>query len=332
MKVSVIIPVYNTEKFIERCICSILSQTLQDFQIVIVNDMTPDDSMSIVRKYAEHDSRFLIIENRQNMGLMWTRREGYRQAAGDYFVFVDSDDYLPLNALELLYGKISEDNTDIVVGAFQGVVGNRKRTITKPKLSYGSDSLSVQKSMFCGELSHSLWGKIYRRKLFDNEYKTYPNLTQGEDGLLLYQIVEHIQHISIINAVVYFYCLNLESASYYQGHKKYKEGLISLNYLNGLLHGKNELKAFLDYSNMRTILWLLQHGCNKDFIIENLLIPDKENYFSYDFLSSHYKGFLLIYNYIIMRSRTARQAVSLMEKVKFELRKFAFKYRRIKPA
>lgn len=77
MKISVIIPVYNVEKYIERCLNSILRQTFQDFEIVVVNDCTPDRSMDIVYRFAKKDMRFVIVEHERNKGLMWARYSGY---------------------------------------------------------------------------------------------------------------------------------------------------------------------------------------------------------------------------------------------------------------
>lgn len=82
MKISVIIPIYNVEKYIERCIKSILGQSLQDFELIIVNDCTPDSSMDIVNRYAQQDSRIRIYENPENLGPMWARMIGYSKSEG----------------------------------------------------------------------------------------------------------------------------------------------------------------------------------------------------------------------------------------------------------
>ena len=88
MKISVIIPVYNVERYIARCLDSILAQSFRDFEVVIVDDCGTDNSMMIVEQYASKDDRFVVRHNKQNMGLMWTRREGYLNARGEYFVFL----------------------------------------------------------------------------------------------------------------------------------------------------------------------------------------------------------------------------------------------------
>lgn len=106
--VSVIIPVYCVEAYIEECLVSVLNQTLKDIEIICVNDGTPDHSMEIVKKYAEKDDRIVIV-NKENGGLSSARNAGLRVATGKYVYFLDSDDYILENALEKLY-TISEEN------------------------------------------------------------------------------------------------------------------------------------------------------------------------------------------------------------------------------
>lgn len=120
--VSIIIPVYKVEKHISRCLDSILNQTFQDFEIILVNDASPDNSRTIGERYSENDKRIKIIDNKENSGAAWSRMVGYSNALGKYITFYDPDDFLPHNALELLYNAIIQDNTvDICIGNYQRV-------------------------------------------------------------------------------------------------------------------------------------------------------------------------------------------------------------------
>lgn len=208
MMVSVIIPVYNVECYISKCLDSIKAQTFQDYEIVIVNDASKDKSMDVVQKYALKDNRIKIFNHPRNLGLMETRRTGYRNASGDYFVFLDSDDYLASNALELLYNAISIENADVVCADCIYVYddGTPKGKYSS-KLRYGSDSKSVYKSLLSYEMSHSICcGKIYRKDLFRNhEYQTYEHFTYGEDTMLFYQIVKNAHKIIKLDASLYYY-------------------------------------------------------------------------------------------------------------------------------
>ena len=114
--ISVIIPVYNTENYLNDCLASVQSQTLSDIEVLIINDETPDNSMAIAQKYAEEDSRFSIIEHKVNKGLGGARNTGINQAKGEYIFFLDSDDLIPVDSLELLWNASSNGQSDMVFG------------------------------------------------------------------------------------------------------------------------------------------------------------------------------------------------------------------------
>ena len=112
--ISIIIIVYNTEQFISECIESIINQTYRNLDIVIVNDGSKDNSSQIIKKYAKKDKRINFIDRKINKGTMYTRQEGYKNAKGKYVSFVDSDDMLRNDAIEVLYNSIKETNSDVV--------------------------------------------------------------------------------------------------------------------------------------------------------------------------------------------------------------------------
>ena len=196
MKVSVIVPVYKTEKFIYRCLDSILNQSLHDIEIIVVNDCTPDNSMRIVTEYAHKDKRLHIINNPINLGPMLTRKVGYQQAIGDYILFCDSDDYLPIDALERMYVAIEQSKADIVVSAYTYIGVNGEKTKIINRISGGEASYDAYLALFDNELKHSLCAKIYSRKLFANyEYETFEKQANAEDFVLFCQLLKHVTKI-----------------------------------------------------------------------------------------------------------------------------------------
>ncbi len=213
-KVSVCIPVYNVEQYIGRCIESVLSQSLKDIELVVVNDCTPDKSMEIVRKYAECDKRIKIVEHDKNHGQMVARRSGYMAADGDYIAFCDSDDTLTEGALESLYNEAIRADADIVSGVIEYIPTNRKPYQWKNKLSYGTDKISVFRSLLTDEFCHNLCSRLFRRELLlGYDYETHERATNGEDAMLFYQVVDNATKVVTINRVVYEYRQNLESSS-----------------------------------------------------------------------------------------------------------------------
>lgn len=202
---------------------SIQQQSLSDIEIIVVNDATPDDSMTIVRELAQADDRIKILEHEKNMGLMWTRRTGYMAAIGDYVTFCDSDDYLPQDALDVLYQKAVETGADIVSGNYTYVTTSNKEILKRNRLPYGNNPLGVYKALLCHDMRHSLWGKLFKRSLLqDNDYQTYEHATNGEDGCLFYQVVQHANEMMQINKSVYYYMQNENSST----QKRYNENAI----------------------------------------------------------------------------------------------------------
>ena len=112
-KVTVVIPVYNVEKYLDACIESVIDQTLKDIEIICVNDGSTDKSLSIIKKYAKKDKRIVVID-KENGGLSSARNAGLEKATGEYVLFIDSDDYLSLEALEVLYTKAKENKLDTI--------------------------------------------------------------------------------------------------------------------------------------------------------------------------------------------------------------------------
>ena len=112
MKISIIIPVYDTMKYLGKCINSILKQDFQDIEIICVNDCSKDDSLKILENYKNKDDRIIIVNNKINVGLSQSRNNGIKVASGDYIMFLDSDDYIADGTLMDLYYKINNKNLD----------------------------------------------------------------------------------------------------------------------------------------------------------------------------------------------------------------------------
>ena len=205
--VSVVVTVYNVEKYIARCIESVLSQTYNDFELVIVDDCTPDKSMKIVEKYAQKDNRIKPIYLNENSGLMWARKVGYENSEGKYIVFLDSDDTLPNDAVELLYNAIeSEDDLDMVSGNIIYKKIDGTEDVWRSYLEYGQDSVSVYKSLLKNRYRHNLCGHIIKKDLLVNfKYHSFKNFTKWEDYCLFYQLVANCRKVGHIDKPVYYY-------------------------------------------------------------------------------------------------------------------------------
>ena len=279
-KISVIIPVYNVEKYIKRCLDSLLNQTFKDFEVVVVNDATPDQSMVFVEDFLKKWEKVTIVEHEKNMGLMWTRRTGYQAAKGDYFVFLDSDDWLPDNALEIFQKEIIKTNADIVCGAYTIMNDEGPVNIKQNQLNYGNTSEAVCKSMLKNEFSHCIWGKIFNADLFRlYKYDTFKNFTNGEDGLLFYQLLQNAKQIVSLPESVYFYYRNLMSSTNVKLSNQAIESIVIANtYCAQVKHLYPKLTKDID-SRISSALVNLMYSTKESSLIFNLIEKYKLSYY-----------------------------------------------------
>lgn len=202
--ISVVIPVYNAEEYIGKCLDSVLAQTYTDFEIVVVNDCTPDGSMAIVEQYAAKDTRIRVVENAKNSGTMQTRGNGCKEAKGEFIFNLDADDTIRPNALEILMKKQIETNADIVVG---GLVFHKANGSVIEYRAKMPSSMAVEDTLHAlvrEDVPISVCAKLIRRSLLtDNEYRYFPNMVIREDTCLIFQMVFFAKCIAYINEFVY---------------------------------------------------------------------------------------------------------------------------------
>ena len=228
MKVSIIIPVYNAERTLERCVNSVLRQTYRDVEAVLVDDASADGSRDMLRIYEKSNPRIRIVEHGRNQGQMLTRRDGCQAATGDCIMFLDADDELPLDAVQRLIEARGE--ADIVCGNIL-----KKRTNGREELIANQplDTMlhtQIYDHLLTERLKHSLCGKLYNAELFRSpDLKYYDGLTISEDGCLFYQLVQLARHLRTIDATVYHYLENKQSTSHATYTLKEAESIIISN-------------------------------------------------------------------------------------------------------
>lgn len=207
VKVSIIIPVYNAEKFIAQRIESFKRQTLSDYELILVNDCSPDSSLSVIKKCAEGNSKIRIIDLAENGGPMCARFEGCNIANGEYITFCDSDDELPDDALEMLYKEAKATKSDIVAGTIDFIkISDGSHFLWKSSLKYGSNQIAAMKSLLKNEYRHNVVGKLIKRELLQQyQYSNVKGLRYYEDFVLMYELVQHASKFVCIDNVVYNY-------------------------------------------------------------------------------------------------------------------------------
>ncbi len=167
--ISVIVPIYNTEKYLKKCIDSIISQTYTNLQIILVNDGSPDNSIEICNEYAKKDARIVIV-NKQNGGLSSARNAGLGVATGHYVVFVDSDDYIKEDALDKMMSIMDETQADIAY--MSSYIVNEQYEIMYQKLRTKEEIRVFDNTVLLEEMCNrkqgaSVCGAIFKREIFD---------------------------------------------------------------------------------------------------------------------------------------------------------------------
>jgi len=202
-KVSVIVPVYNTEKYLERCIRSIMNQTYSHLEIICINDGSSDDSLNILQCLKKEDKRILIIDQ-QNKGVGEARNIGIDVSTGDYISFVDSDDVIDENYFEILLKKAVNYNLDIVGSNICAISNNG---IVYPFEKQISDSILTNNQTIRDylnfKISPAVWGKLYRRDLI-GETK-FPSININEDFIFEWEVIKKSQRFLKTNNTHYNY-------------------------------------------------------------------------------------------------------------------------------
>ncbi|DAB15326.1 TPA: hypothetical protein CPU00_06110 [Candidatus Gastranaerophilales bacterium HUM_18] len=246
-KVSVIIPVYNTEKFLRKCLDSVCNQTLQDIEIICINDCSTDGSLEILREYARKDNRIKLIELLENCGAAKARNIGIDIAEGEYLGFIDSDDYIDLDFYENLYAKAIETSADVVKGSDMLIIWqNGRKEIDKQ-----NEKIKKNKINFWSQYTTAIYKRVF---ILENNIEFPAGLLVGEDPVFAIKCAFLSNKIDIINNAQYYYMRRDESLnSEYWSLKKVKSYIKYIEIVTDFV-----LKLNIDEKSHRTFFgWLL---------------------------------------------------------------------------
>jgi len=204
-KVSIIVPVYNSEKFLHRCINSILSQTYTDFECILLNDCSTDNSGMICDEYASKDNRIKVIYNLKNKGASLSRKTGFEFSTGEYILFIDSDDWIKPDMVLLLYQKVIKDNCDIAICNVYYIYKNGNIKLLKQDYS-SNNKINILKKIFYEYFHVFLFNKLIKRELL--QLIEFPPFNCSEDSVITIQLLFYAEKIDFINDYLYYYCYN----------------------------------------------------------------------------------------------------------------------------
>lgn len=207
---SIIVPVYNVEKEIRKCLDSIKNQTYGDFEVLCVDDCGKDSSMDIVREYAQKDNRFKILTHEHNRGVSAARNTGLDNASGKYTMFVDSDDWLETNALEIIKDNFDKSKSEVIVFNIYNCYPDGKKEINDTTNFKKTQALLTENNLntFIGVV----WNRAYKTSLINDNHIRFPEGMIIEDSDFTFKISMHLKSVFIIEDVLYNYLRNREGS------------------------------------------------------------------------------------------------------------------------
>ena len=245
MKVSVIVPVYNVESYLDKCLTSLVKQTLQEIEIIIVNDGSKDNSEKIIKKYLKKYPEKIKYIKKANGGLSSARNEGLKYASGEYIGFVDSDDYVSLNTFNLMYKKAKEKNFDLVVCNLNYVYETKTKMVSAGLDKDLENEDEVKKNIVF--LYPAVWNKLYKKEILDSlkfkegiwyedvefNFRVYPRVKSI--GYVDKPLIQYVQRESSISKTIdkrlFNYIDNFNGLiRYYQDNNLYNKYYFELEY------------------------------------------------------------------------------------------------------
>lgn len=244
-KVSVIVPCYNVSPYLERCLDSLVQQTLKDIEIICIDDKSTDNTLNILHKYAKQDSRIKIIEQTKNTGVAIARNKGIKQAQGKYIGFVDPDDYVDTDFYEKLYIKSTTTNSDIIKGNVISINMNTKDSYIDKKMS------NIEKHI--SNFSSTFWSAIYKRDFIKkNDINFPPYIITSQDAVFLTKVGLSAQNIKLVYNTFYHYfyqrpgSLDSQFLPHSKAESKYNAFCLNVNLIENSKLSHKDIKLFLD--------------------------------------------------------------------------------------
>ncbi len=308
-KVSIILPVYNVEEFLEQSLQSLKNQTLSDIEIICVNDGSTDGSLKILEKFAQSDSRFKII-NQQNQGQGIARNNGIKESTGEYIGFLDPDDWVALTMFETLYNTAKQDDCDLVEESY--TIHNEPRNyvkIIKHKLNLPQNKTfnwKIRKNyVFSNKLA--VWNKLYKANFIKENNIYFMDLPRAED--IIFTVSSRIlaSKIRYIDAPDYQYRIKKDNNINITEKNKarVKKSIDFILCLKSELLGKNIFNMIQDDFKIWCIKWLydeysiLERNEKKEFWQELQTKLGKEIYYKFMlkiFLKEFFNNIFSVYN------------------------------------
>lgn len=271
-KVSVIVPVYNSQNYLERCLDTLVNQTLDDLEIVVVNDGSTDDSQAIIDGYSERYPSRIVALTKSNGGLSDARNFGMEHASGEYIGFVDSDDWVDLDMYERMYTRANDTDSDVVCTPINYVSDTvqKKNYYTRVLDRFGGPARENPRVLIWA--NSYAWNKIYRTSFLKENTFAFPLGQFFEDSAVIYNLLDHANRIEYVNVPFYHYVQDREDSITKTLDNRLYDIFLScesiLDYYENVPHAA-DMKVTAEYLCIKHILMrfnLLARSDDREFI------------------------------------------------------------------
>lgn len=293
MRFSVIVPVYNVEKYLSKCLDSIIYQTNQDFELIVVNDGTKDNSQNIIDEYVKKYPSKVKGFIKENGGLSDARNFGVKRASGEYIVFVDSDDYIDKKLLEKLDEEIIKyENLDVIGYNYVDMTQNDERikVTTRPKKSNISGEEAISELILGKQYFEPAWGFAYRLEYWRENDFNYIKGLYHEDFALTPIVVAKAKHVSFIDFDGYYYIITQNSIT--RNPNKEKERRLAEDLLKGYDFLKSEFEKIGISNNYTERLFMSYIACSAIYRLQNLS-KDLQNWYRGELKSRNIGNYIM---------------------------------------
>lgn len=204
--VTIIIPVYNTEKYLKECLNSVINQTYKNTEIIIINDASTDNSLTIIKKFIDSRFNIRLINHSKNLGVSISRNKGLDLANGEYIYFLDSDDFIRFDTIEKMITLAIDYNVALVEANYKKILINHKN-IFKNKNTSVLINIEENKDFIQNHLG-MVWNKLYKKELIDK--LRFPKNLRYEDNAFIYPLLTKVNKVVITTEILYFYRIHFQ--------------------------------------------------------------------------------------------------------------------------
>lgn len=279
IKVSVVIPVYNGEKYLKKCLDNLCNQTLDNIEIIIINDASVDNTSKILNDYKKKYKNIKIINNKNNKGIGYNRNKGIKEASGEFISFVDCDDYIDKSMLEKMYNKAIKDNSELVICNYFMMRENGTEIKNDINIVDETSKTLKNNNNLLLDINLSPWNKLYKKELIEDI--SFAEKIKYEDAPFVVKTLNRANRISFVDEKLYYYIIHSKSETTVVDKRVFDIFKVLDLILDELKDNNSEYKeAFV----IRTLFrYTLQQRNQKDKEVANKFIDDAFTYLNSNF-------------------------------------------------